>query len=178
MRWLPVIVLLLFLFETVPVRAGCPGTCGVSPFPTRNTPKTTKNRPNDVGPELIPFSVMSAARKASYMERKRSAGKHYDVLPPVVLRPERIQWVRISATDVNRIVCSSGKITDVFYSAEKGVKVETAGHEAYLKLQVKILPDGKVEYSSIPTEVYIVCGGNTYGFIGRPYASPPVRSTW
>jgi len=171
MRSCAVIVGLAFLLGAVSsVWAGCPGTCGSSPLYMRTAVKTKKQPP--VEPELIPFSVVSAARKASYKERKRSIGKHYDVLPPVVLRPERIQWVKISATDVNRIVCSSGKITDVFYSAEKGVKVETAGHEAYLKLQVKVLPNGKVEYSTVPTEVYIVCGGNTYGFIGRPYRIP------
>ena len=173
MKLLTVLVGLAFLLGTVSsVRAGCPGTCGSSPLYPRTAVKTKENQPPADGPELIPFSVLSAARKAAYKERKRSTGKHYDVLPPVVLRPERIQWVKISATDVNRIVCSSGKITDVFYSAEKGVKVETAGHEAYLKLQVKVLPEGKVEYSSVPTEVYVVCGGNTYGFIGRPYRIP------
>jgi len=172
MRWLPVIVCLVLLSAASLVRAGCPGTCGAAPLPLKTSPGAEKNQSTAAGQELIPFSVVSAAREASYKEKKRSAGKHYDILPPVVLRPERIQWVKISATDVNRIVCASGKITDVFYSAEKGVKVETAGHEAYLKLQVKVLPDGKVEYSSVPTEVYITCGGNTYGFIGRPYRIP------
>ncbi|AEH45787.1 hypothetical protein Thein_1932 [Thermodesulfatator indicus DSM 15286] len=165
------IFLTVMIFLALPVSsfAVCPGgTC----TPVTQGPAKTAEDQSDTVSKIIPFSVIKAAQKAYYREKKRTAGKSYDVLPPVILRPERIQWIKISSTDVNRIVCTNGKITDVFYSVEKGIKVQTAGHEAYLKLQVKVLPDGKVEYSSIPTEVYVVCGGNTYGFIGRPYRIP------
>ena len=152
-----------------PSPAVCPNNvCTADPSELAGNEKETYTEETS----LVPFSVLRSAKSASEAERKRTAGKNYDAPPPVVLRPERVQWVRISATDVNRIVCTGGRITDVFYSAEKGVKVEIAGHEAYLKLQVKVHPDGRVEYSSIPTEVYIICAGNTYGFIGRPKRIP------
>ena len=171
MRCRFILILFGFLLLLSPVYAACPGNvCADASGPSGPAAHDRKTGTDES--VLIPFSVLTAAKEASEAERKRTAGKNYDVPPPVVLRPERIQWVRISATDVNRIVCTGGRITDVFYSAEKGVKVEVAGHEAYLKLQVKVHPDGRVEYSSIPTEVYVICAGNTYGFIGRPRRIP------
>ncbi len=122
----------------------------------------------------IPPTVQKAARQAL---RHSKPNYRYDVQSPVTLFPERVIWVRISATDANRIVCTSGRIVpeDVVTSKEKGVVIEVAknGYEAYLKLRARQdVATGKLEYPSVPVDVYVSCGGETYGFIGRPKKIP------
>lgn len=92
--------------------------------------------------------------------------------PPVTIHPERTIWVKISSTDINRIVCTSGVITDVNYSQEKGVKVKINGKEAFLKLQAVLDQSGNPKYSTVPVDLYVTCDGDTYGFIGRPLKIP------
>ena len=96
----------------------------------------------------------------------------YSTGPPVTVHPERTIWIKISSTDINRIVCTSGAITDVNYSQEKGVKVKISGSQAYLKLQAMVDKSGELQYSTVPVDVYVTCGGDTYGFIGRPLKIP------
>lgn len=96
----------------------------------------------------------------------------YTTGPPVTLHPERTIWIKISSTDMNRIVCTSGTITDVNYSQEKGVKVKISGSQAYLKLQAIRDKSGDLRYSTVPVDVYVTCDGDTYGFIGRPLKIP------
>jgi len=90
---------------------------------------------------------------------------------PVTITPEKTVWVEISSTDVNRVVCMNGTITDINFSQEKGLIGKNNGREAFLKIQA-IEEKGKIKYSTTPVEVYITCGGETYGFIGTPKRIP------
>jgi len=85
--------------------------------------------------------------------------------------PEVATHVRLSSTDVNRIVCPS-EIKDVVYSKEKGVEVKISGRNAFVKFLVKKSSIGKTEHSSTPTEFFIVCGGDVYTLIATPVRIP------
>ncbi|MGK7345007.1 MAG: TraK domain-containing protein [Candidatus Nitrospinota bacterium M3_3B_026] len=86
--------------------------------------------------------------------------------------PETVERIRLSSTDVNRIVCGAGDITDVVFSQEKGVNVKVAGRDAFVKFLVKRKPGGKLEYSETPSELFVVCGGKTYTLIALPGRIP------
>lgn len=94
--------------------------------------------------------------------------------PPasVSASPEVVEQVRLSSTDVNRIVCGSGDITDVVFSKEKGMDVKVSGKNAFVKFLVKKRPDGKLEYSETPSEFFVVCGGRTYTLMSLPGRMP------
>ncbi len=85
--------------------------------------------------------------------------------------PEVATHVRLSSTDVNRIVCPS-EIKDVVYSKEKGVEVKVSDRNAFVKFLVKTTPTGKEEHSSTPTEFFVACGGDVYTLIATPVRIP------
>jgi len=85
--------------------------------------------------------------------------------------PEVATHVRLSSTDVNRVVCSS-EIHDVVFSKEKGVDVIVNGRNAFVKFLVKKEPDGKEVYSKTPTELFVVCGEDVYTLITQPARIP------
>lgn len=85
--------------------------------------------------------------------------------------PEIATHVRLSSTDVNRVVCPS-EIHDVVFSKEKGVDVKVNGRNAFVKFLVKKEPGGKEEYSNTPTELFVVCGGDVYTLIAQPARIP------
>lgn len=88
---------------------------------------------------------------------------------PLVVLPEVTTPIKLSSSDVNRFVCTSGEINDVpISSEEKGVIIRYSGREAFVKFKVMKRSDGKLGYSTTPTEIFIVCGGNTYSVIARP----------
>ena len=87
------------------------------------------------------------------------------VVPPEVATP-----VYLSSSDINRIVCPS-YIKDVIYSKEKGLTVKIEGQNAFVKFLVTKEGD-KDEYSTTPTELYILCGKETYNLIALPKRIP------
>ena len=92
---------------------------------------------------------------------------------PVIVYPEKTVWLRLSNTDVNRIVCAKGEITYVFTSQEKGVVTEIKGDELYVKFKALLDSEtGSIKRIKTPTEFYIRCAGETYSFIARPRAIP------
>jgi len=84
--------------------------------------------------------------------------------------PEITQKAALSRSDVNRVVCRE-PIKDVFYSEEKGVKVKFSGNSAFVKFRIDKAGDD-LRYSTTPTELFIVCGGNTYNLIAIPRPIP------
>lgn len=96
---------------------------------------------------------------------KESANEVTEVLPEIATH------VRLSSTDVNRIVCPSD-IHDVVFSKEKGVDVKVNGRNAFVKFLVKKEPDGKEIHSKTPTELFVVCGGDVYTLITQPARIP------
>jgi len=120
-------------------------------------------------------SAATATRVDSKKKRKKtSPPKGIEVAEkiasqPVEVYPEKTVWIKLSNTDVNRVVCPAGPITYIFSSKEKGVITEIKEDEAYLKFNVKLNPNtGKPSYVWRPTEFHIRCAGQTYSFIGQP----------
>ena len=89
---------------------------------------------------------------------------------PVVVLPETETPVDLSSSDINRLVCPVD-IKDVIYSKEKGVIVKITGKNAFIKFLVKKEGD-KENYSTTPTEMYVVCGAATYNLIAMPKRIP------
>lgn len=99
----------------------------------------------------------------------------YDTLAgnSYIVSPEKTTMVKMSSSDVNRIVCSVD-IKDVVYSEEKGVQVKISGKNAFVKFLVKKL-GGKEIYSTIPADMYVVCGDKVYNIIAMPERIPSVN---
>jgi len=91
---------------------------------------------------------------------------------PIEIHPERVVWIDLSNTDVNRVVCTEGEIGNVYFSLEKGIEVSVEGKEAYIKFKILQLPEGGRKYVTTPSEFYVICAGETYGFIARPKKIP------
>ena len=87
------------------------------------------------------------------------------VVPPEIATP-----VYLSSSDINRIVCPS-YIKDVTYSKEKGLTVKIEGQNAFVKFFVTKEGD-KDNYSTTPTELYVLCGKETYNLIALPKRIP------
>jgi conjugal transfer pilus assembly protein TraK len=92
-----------------------------------------------------------------------------------LVKPESTANVELSSRDTNRIVCSSGVINDVFYSQEKGIRVQIDGNSAYVKFLVR---DNGLshEYVTSESEFFVVCGGETYTLIANPSPTASART--
>ncbi len=89
----------------------------------------------------------------------------------VFVPPETPTKVVMSNTDVNRIVAPS-YIKDVVFSKEKGVIVKFTNNNAFVKFLIKKNPDGTVEYTSTPSELYVVTEDTVYTIIAIPKRVP------
>jgi len=104
--------------------------------------------------------------------RRLGPAERFSPLPEgVVVQPETPTVVEMSSTDVNRVSCPVA-ITDVVYSAEKGVTVRFIDREAFVKFLVT-RKGAEVAYATNPTELYVVCGGSVYTLIAQPRKIPP-----
>ena len=92
--------------------------------------------------------------------------------PEINVLPEVLTTIKVSASDVNRVKCAGGDIKDVVTSDEKGLTTKKAGENLFLKWKVLKRSDGEIEYASTPTEIYVICGGNTYSMIAFPARMP------
>jgi conjugal transfer pilus assembly protein TraK len=90
---------------------------------------------------------------------------------PVTVLPEIATTVKLSSSDLNRIVCPT-EIKETLTSDEKGVMIKITGKDAFVKFKVGKRQDGKMSYSTTPTEIYIVCGNDTYSMIALPARVP------
>lgn len=88
----------------------------------------------------------------------------------VTLMPEIAQSVELSSSDVNRITCSA-EIKDVIFSKEKGITVKFKGRDAFVKF-LTTRKEGQTVYSTVPSELFIVCGDNVYSLIAIPRRIP------
>ncbi len=94
---------------------------------------------------------------------------------PITVTPEKTVWIALSNRDINRIVCSDGKITKVFFSREKGVEVKRTETKDEVYIKFKVLEENNPEtgeikrfYAKEPAEFYIRCAGETFSFIAKP----------
>jgi len=92
-----------------------------------------------------------------------------------IVRPERTTIVRLSATDINRFVCTEDLSREirVVYPQRKGVKVKTAGNNIFVEFEIIKRGDEYV-YQETPVELYIMCDDTVYAVIGIPQRIPAV----
>ena len=85
--------------------------------------------------------------------------------------PETITHVTLSNRDMNRIICESGDINQIYYSQDKWAKTETQGRNAFIKFQYT--DDGiDQQYANVRNEFYIVCNGDVYTIMAHPKGTP------
>lgn len=84
-----------------------------------------------------------------------------------LLRPEISHHVVFSNVDINRLVCSAGKVQDVYFSEEKGVEVVTNENSVMVKFKLKI-EGGKESYVKKISEFYVSCGSEIYTIFAEP----------
>lgn len=89
---------------------------------------------------------------------------------PTVVLPEATTTVRLSSSDMNRISCHSD-VREALTSTEKGLTIKITGKDAFVKFKVTKKGD-KFSYSTTPTELYVVCGDETYSMIVFPQRIP------
>ena len=89
---------------------------------------------------------------------------------PTVVLPEATTSVRLSSSDMNRISCPTD-IREALTSAEKGLTIKITGKDAFVKFKVTKKGD-KFAYSSTPTELYVVCGDETFSMVIFPQRIP------
>lgn len=117
---------------------------------------------------VMPVSSGATDRKAALdvkSDETRTEGEW-----PMVVSPEVTTKIRLSSSDVNRISCST-EIRDALTSTEKGVVIKITGKDAFVKFKVTKRPD-KMVYSTTPTELYVVCGDETYSMVAVPQRIP------
>lgn len=111
--------------------------------------------------------------------REESESKMQKVVPtldntPVVVLPETATVVSMNNSDVNRIVCPVD-IKDVVSLKEKGVSVKVTGKDVFVNF--KFVKKGeKTLYASEPTEMYVVCGQDTYNLVLIPRSDVPPQT--
>lgn len=89
--------------------------------------------------------------------------------------PDQVSNIRLSNRDINHIVCVGGEIEDVKFSAEKGLAVEKAGPDAWIKFLVKETDDAGMvtrSYVTAPSEFFVSCNGAIYPLYAEPSDIP------
>lgn len=89
---------------------------------------------------------------------------------PSVVLPEATTSVRLSSSDMNRISCPAD-IREALTSSEKGLTIKITGKDAFVKFKVTKKGD-KFSYSTTPTELYVVCGDETFSMVIFPQRIP------
>lgn len=89
---------------------------------------------------------------------------------PSVVLPEATTSVRLSSSDMNRISCPAD-IREALTSSEKGLTIKITGKDAFVKFKVTKKGD-KFAYSTTPTELYVVCGEETFSMVIFPQRIP------
>lgn len=85
----------------------------------------------------------------------------------VAVTPENPTTLMLSNSDVNRISCEHGSISDVRTSSEKGVFVDISGSNAFIKFQI-IETGEELSYVTRQTEFFVVCNGAIYTILASP----------
>ncbi|MDD2736734.1 MAG: type-F conjugative transfer system secretin TraK [Desulfuromonadaceae bacterium] len=89
---------------------------------------------------------------------------------PTVVLPEATTTVRLSSSDMNRISCPAD-IREALTSSEKGLTIKITGKDAFVKFKV-IKKGDKFVYATTPTELYVVCGDETFSMVIFPQRIP------
>jgi conjugal transfer pilus assembly protein TraK len=89
--------------------------------------------------------------------------------------PDQTSAIRLSNRDVNHVVCKGGEIDEVKFSAEKGLAVEKAGSDAWIKFLIKESDDAGIitrTYVTTPSEFFVSCNGAIYPLYAEPSDIP------
>ncbi|MRR59027.1 MAG: hypothetical protein EG824_12565 [Deltaproteobacteria bacterium] len=122
---------------------------------------------------LVPAILHAADQSA--IPKKRTTDEQAMEKPvesefPTVVLPEATTTIRLSSSDLNRISCPA-EIREALTSTEKGVTIKITGKDAFVKFKVTKKGD-KLSYASTPTELYVVCGEETFSMIAFPQRIP------
>ena len=122
---------------------------------------------------LVPALLHAAEQTA--IQKKRTTDDQAMEKPvesefPTVVLPEATTTIRLSSSDLNRISCPA-EIREALTSTEKGVTIKITGKDAFVKFKVTKKGD-KLSYASTPTELYVVCGEETFSMIAFPQRIP------
>jgi len=122
---------------------------------------------------LVPAILHAADQSA--IQKKRTTDDQAMEKPvesefPTVVLPEATTTIRLSSSDLNRISCPA-EIREALTSTEKGVTIKITGKDAFVKFKVTKKGD-KISYASTPTELYVVCGEETFSMIAFPQRIP------
>lgn len=122
---------------------------------------------------LVPAILHAADQSA--IQKKRAIDDQAMEKPvesefPTVVLPEATTTIRLSSSDLNRISCPV-EIREALTSTEKGVTIKITGKDAFVKFKVTKKGD-KLSYASTPTELYVVCGEETFSMIAFPQRIP------
>lgn len=93
---------------------------------------------------------------------------------PITVLPETSTVVMMNNKDVNRIVCPVD-IKDVVSLKENGVAVKLTGKDAFVNFKF-IKKGDKTLYANEPTEMYVLCGQDTYNLILYPKSNVPPQT--
>ncbi|BDV42654.1 hypothetical protein GURASL_15770 [Geotalea uraniireducens] len=122
---------------------------------------------------LVPALLHAADQSAIQKKRvtdDQSMEKPVESEFPTVVLPEATTTIRLSSSDLNRISCPA-EIREALTSTEKGVTIKITGKDAFVKFKVTKKGD-KLSYASTPTELYVVCGDETFSMIAFPQRIP------
>lgn|GEM_PF-5359077 len=91
-----------------------------------------------------------------------------------IVNPERTTVVKMSASDINRLVCTyAGSEIRVIYPKRKGVNVKIVDNNAFVEFVVRKIGD-KLVYQTTPVELYVICDNTVYSLIAFPQKIPAV----
>ena len=121
-------------------------------------------------PTLVHATEPASLQKQKATAIEQSAEKPADGEFPTVILPEATTSIRLSSSDMNRISCPSD-IREALTSTEKGLTIKITGKDAFVKFKVTKKVD-KFSYSTTPTELYVVCGDDTFSMIAFPQRIP------
>lgn len=88
-------------------------------------------------------------------------------VPGVIVFPESPTPVEMSNRDINRVVCSGGEFEDYKYSGEKGILVEAAGSDAFVKFQIMETGANR-QYVTARSEFFFKCNGRMFTLFATP----------
>lgn len=122
---------------------------------------------------LVP-AIVFAAEQGGVQKQKSVAEQVEETTTesafPTTVLPEVTTSVRLSSSDMNRISCPSD-IREALTSSEKGLTIKINGKDAFVKFKVTRKGD-KFTYSTTPTELYVVCGDETFSMVIFPQRVP------
>jgi conjugal transfer pilus assembly protein TraK len=122
---------------------------------------------------LIP--VLAQAAENGAVQKLKNGNEQIAAQPadgefPTVVLPQVTTSIRLSSSDMNRISCAAD-IREALTSTEKGLTIKITGKDAFVKFKVTKKGE-KFVYSTTPTELYVVCGDETFSMVIFPQRIP------